>query len=196
MRVTEQEQGGLLVGTLRFEIIPVNLEMVVAGQPQHTLRHLAAIVADAREEAVVVGRQYDHLLARHRQRLDSHRHGGHHPRCIHDFLSTDPPLVATLEPADNGIVIVLTNMRIAKHAVLRPFPHSIQDGRCRLEIHISHPQRNDVPCGVLIPFHAARPASLNQFIEIISHSAAKIVIISLTAKKNEIFNAPRVHYSK
>ena len=31
MRVIEQEQGGLLVGTLRFEIIPVYLETVVEG---------------------------------------------------------------------------------------------------------------------------------------------------------------------
>ena len=77
VRIAEQEYGAFLVGTALLEVVPVHFE-AVAVQPQHTLGHLAAVVAHAAEEAVVVGRQDEHALAGHRQGLDGTRHGGHH----------------------------------------------------------------------------------------------------------------------
>ena len=56
VRVTEQEHCSLFIGALRLEVCPVYLEaVVVAGEPQHALRYLATVIADAGEEAVVVG---------------------------------------------------------------------------------------------------------------------------------------------
>ena len=34
--VAEQEEGGLLIGTSLFEVVPVYLEGVVVAKPQHT----------------------------------------------------------------------------------------------------------------------------------------------------------------
>ena len=149
VRVAEQEDGRLLVGTFRLEVGPVDREYRGCGgtgvrRYETGLQHLAAVVADGGEEAVVVGRQDEHLLAGHRQRLDGHRHGRHDTRGIKDFLATDGPLVATLEPRDDRLVVVVAHMGIAEHAVLSPLADGLLNGRCRLEVHVGHPEGNDI----------------------------------------------------
>ena len=143
--VAEQEEGGLRVGALGFEIGPVDFEAVVAGKPQHTFKRLAAVVADGGEEAVVVGREDEHPFARHRERLDGYRHGGDDTCGIENLFATDGPLVAALEPGDDSVVVVVADDGVAEDAVLSPFANSLLYGRCRTEVHVGHPQRDDIP---------------------------------------------------
>ena len=86
MRVTQHEGGSLLVSTALLEVLPIDLEAacnrllvgvtgIAAAEPQHTLEDLTAVVANGGEEAVVVGRQHEHLLAGHGERLDGTRQG-------------------------------------------------------------------------------------------------------------------------
>ena len=143
MRVAEQEHRRLLVGALRLEVGPVHLKtawFVATESQQTTLQHLAAIVADAGEEAVVVGRQDEHPLAGHCQRLDGYRHGRYDARGIEYFLTTDSPLVAALEPGDDGVVIVVANMGVAEDRMLRALSDSFLYSGGHLKIHIGYPE--------------------------------------------------------
>ena len=221
--VAEQEDGGLLVGTLRFEVGPVDSPppcpsrgegskvtfshrtlptfsrrtMVTfnrrtlptfsrrailsplpsggaGGGPQHRLRHLATIIYNRGEEAVIVRREDEHPLAGHRQRLDGHRHGGHDARRIENLLAADGPPVAPPEPPNDGVVILIAHDRIAEDGVLGAPPDGLLDGRCDGEVHVGHPQRHDVlhllrgeALRHLVPLDAARAAPSDVLIEIV-----------------------------
>ena len=66
MGVAEQEDGSFLIGTFLFKIFEIYLKAVVTGKPQHALKDLAAVVSNRGEEAIIVWRQDEHFLARHR----------------------------------------------------------------------------------------------------------------------------------
>ena len=67
--VAEHEECGFLVSAARFEGVVVNL-VGVASLPQRVLHDVAAVVADAREEAVVDGCHDDDFLTGHGECLD------------------------------------------------------------------------------------------------------------------------------
>ena len=215
--VAEQEDGGLLVGTLRLEVVPVNgvgeetptpslpsvanegfaplcgaaatpvaaLKAPVArGEGslisfcgyvlmrkgiQTTLplggvgggclgggclgggslclyRHefafqdLAAVVADGGEEAVVDGCEDEHALAGHGDGLDDGRDGGHDARGVLYPLAADVPLVATLVPPDDGVVVAGLHNGIAEDAVVDALAQRLADGGCCLEVHVGDPE--------------------------------------------------------
>ena len=76
MRITKQEDGGLLVGTAHLEVCPVHLKAVVAvTELQHAFADLTATVTDATEKTIVVGAEHDNFLASHREGLQGTRHG-------------------------------------------------------------------------------------------------------------------------
>ncbi len=107
VRIAEQKDSGLLVSALGFEVSPVDFEAVVAAtESQHTFCYFAAIILDAGEEAVVVGRQDEYFFTRHSQSLDGYRHGRHYPNGIEYPFTLNVPLVAAFEPRDDSLVIV------------------------------------------------------------------------------------------
>ena len=71
MRVAEQEDCRLFIGTFRGEIVPIHLKSI-SYTLERRLQHLAAVIADGREETVVIGRQDQHFLAWHRECLDGY----------------------------------------------------------------------------------------------------------------------------
>ena len=81
----------------------------------------------------------------------------------------NPPVMPPAEPVDDSHIIVFLYDSIAEHPVLSPLPHGLQYRRSRLEVHIRHPQGNDLVARTLIPLHAMRSPSFYDFIEIIFH---------------------------
>ena len=52
VRVAEEEEGGLLVGALCLEVLPVHLECVI-DTLERTLQYFTSVVSDAGAETVV-----------------------------------------------------------------------------------------------------------------------------------------------
>jgi hypothetical protein len=81
----------------------------------------------------------------------------------------NPPVMAPTEPVDDGYIIVFLHNGIAEHSVLSPLLHSLQYLGSRLEVHIRHPQGDDIFTRTLVPLHAMCSPSFYDFIEIIFH---------------------------
>ena len=54
------------------------------------------------------------------------------------------PLVTSPEPVDDSLVVAVAHMSITKHPVLGPFPDGLLDGRSCLEVHVGHPEGDDI----------------------------------------------------
>ena len=120
--------------------------VIIAGEPQQAgLSDFAAIVADAGEEAVVVGREDEHPFTRHCQGLDGYRHGRNDASGVEDPVSLDVPLVAAMEPRNDGIVVVGLDVGIAKDWVLSTALDSLLNGRSHRKVHVSDPEGEDTP---------------------------------------------------
>ena len=150
MRVAKQENGYFLVLALALKVVPIH-NITVALSFERTFGNAAALVANGRKEAVVNGSHHKHLLAGERQGLDGTTGGGHHTRGVENRRAIDRPLMASLLPRDNGIVIAIVDLGIAKNAMVHTSPKRFLDsGRC-LKIHVSHPQGQHLVIGKVIP---------------------------------------------
>ena len=191
VRIAEQEDGRLLVGTLLLKVVPVDLEAAaVAVVLQHALKDFATVVADTGEEAVVVGREDQHPLAGHGQCLQCHRHGRHYARGVEHPLALDGPLVTPAEPSDDCIVVVVGHVGISEDGMLGPAAYGVLYGGCHGEVHVGHPQRYHFVAfrlrpvrhcagGLFVPLYAARTSSLYHLIEIIVHSVTLFLSFTL-----------------
>ena len=173
MRVAEQEDCRLFIGTFSDEIVPIHLKSI-SYPPKSRLQHLTTIIADGRKEAVIIGRQDQHFLTRHRECLDGYRHRWHHTSGIENLLSTDGPLMATTEPVDHSHIVIILHDGIAEHPMLGSFADCLQNSRSRLKVHVSHPEGDHVGILTFIPLHAACTSALYQFIEIVLHFLVSI----------------------
>ena len=71
--VAKEENGCFLVGTASLEGGPVDLKAIVAvTESQYTFEDFATVVFNGGEEAVVIGREDEHLFARHCQCFDGY----------------------------------------------------------------------------------------------------------------------------
>ena len=173
MRVAEQKDCCLLIGAFSGEIVPIYLKSI-SNPFESRLQHLTSIVADRREETVVIGRQDQHFLTRHRECLDGYRHRWHHTSGIEDLLTANGPLMAATEPVDHSHIVIILHHRIAEHPMLGTLLNSLKDSGSRLEVHISHPEGDHVGILTFIPLHAASSSALYQFIEIVLHFLVSI----------------------
>ena len=170
MRITEQEHRRLLVGALTLKVIEVDA-VGVAFPHKLVLKHLAALVADGREEAVVGRRLQQHFLAGQRKRLDGTAHGGHHAGGVENPVFLDMPVVATVEPVDDSLVIAIRHERITKHGMLHAFAQCFLYRRCHGKVHVSHPPRNDIVLLHQVPLIAVGTTARHHFVEIVFHAA-------------------------
>ena len=173
MRVAEQEDCRLFIGTFRGEIGPIHLKSI-SYPLESRLQHLTTIVADRREETVVIWRQDQHFLTRHRECLDGYRHRWHHTSGIEDLLTANGPLMAATEPVDHSHIVIILHHRIAEHPMLSTLTYSLQDSGSRLEVHISHPEGDHVGILTFIPLHAACTSAFYQLVEIVLHFLVSI----------------------
>ena len=166
MRIAEQEYGSLLIGTFGLEIFPIYFERVIHTL-QSRLKHFTAVITDGGEETVIIRGKNQHFFARHRKSLDSYRHSRNNTCRIEDLFALDSPVMATTEPGDDSLIIILFNNGIAEDTMLSTLTDSFKDSRCSLEVHISHPKRNQIQRWIhigiwsLIPLHATSTFALD-----------------------------------
>ena len=60
-------------------------------------------------------------------------------------------------------------MGVAEYTVVHPAVERFNDWRKGAEIHISHPKRDDIFAGSLIPFHTVGSAAGNNFVKVVFH---------------------------
>ena len=101
--------------------------------------HFAAVVADGGEEAVVDGRLYQNLVARHGQGLDDGGYGRHYAGGINHPLLFNGPSVPAFEPCADGFVILIGHPCVTEDAVSHAVGQGFRDGGSRAEVHVRHP---------------------------------------------------------
>ena len=163
VRVAEQKHGGLLIGTLALEVVPVD-GIGVAFAAQLVLCQFASLVANAGEEAIVDWSLYQHALAREGKRLDAATDGGHHAAGIKYPVTPDVPLVSAMEPRDDGLVVALVYLGVTEHAMGHTLGQSPANGWSSLEVHVRHPERQGI-LGYGIPFVGACVTAVDDLIE-------------------------------
>ena len=172
--VAEQEDGCLLVGALPFKVLPVNhigWLVVNDGCLKRTFQYFTPIIADAGEEAVVDGRRHQYSFSGHGQCFDDCRHCWYDSRGILDPFTLNLPVVTAVEPVDDAAVIALADDGIAEHTMFHSFLQCLCNLRQYLEVHVCHPQGNNVLYVCLVPFHAVGSPANDGFVEVVlAHS--------------------------
>ena len=206
VRVAEEEEAHLRVGTLSLEGFPVDgvsafllfdwlTNRRAVGERYHfivqgTIFHDAPLVAYAREEAVVDRRQQQYLVAWQSQSAHDGREG-RNDSCRHDHLvgMIGLDVVLTDKPVDHSLFVAIRHMGISEHAMLHPAAQCLRDGGIGAEVHVGHPEGDDVGWGVMsrglqipdngrvarrawrggIPLHAVGAAARDDFVEVVGH---------------------------
>ena len=91
----------------------------------------------------------------------------HHARQENDRLRRDRPTVKLLQTRDNRFYQRRRLRLVPEDAVLHPRPQRRDHRLRRDEVHIRHPHRQHVSA-VILPFHALRPTTVNDAIEVVS----------------------------
>ena len=171
VRVAEQQHAVGGIGAERLQRVKINLigEIVVVERllNQRRLHHPAAVVSDRREETVIDRRHHYHAVARRGKSLDNGRQRGHHPGRVDHLRGTDVPAVAPGKPLSESAVIARAHMRVAEHAMIHPAAQRVGDAGSRAEIHVGHPERDEVAAMLRVPFVRTRAAAVYDFIKII-----------------------------
>ena len=108
------------------------------------------------------------------------------------MLALDVPVVAAVEPENDGIVVVVAHMGIAEDGMLGTAADGLLNGRSHGKVHVSHPKGDDVLGGfaaerrtngrTFVPLHAAGILSLYILIEVKMHNSHLLLFTSYSAK--------------
>ena len=91
----------------------------------------------------------------------------------------DVPMVAPLEPRDDGIVVVIFYQCIGKNRMPCTFADGLLNGRSHGKVHVSYPHRDNIfsgktaehagDGGAFIPFHTTGASSVDNIVKVILH---------------------------
>ena len=208
VRVAEEQHLGHRVGGAPLKILEINVPggLIAFGVVDELIDgQFAESILRSGEETVVGGTLDDHFrqfavrpaamirlldnLAPDdlvlRQSLDYHGHRRNDSRNVKVPVLFGVPAPATLPPVDGSLIVGIRHMRVAENPLIDPVPKRLHNLRRNLEVHVSHPHRDDIlinrPDRTLsIPLHAVGSAPVGQFIKIIfSHNKS---IFSLNHK--------------
>lgn len=168
MGIAEEKYGDLVVGSLPLEILEVDLISVTITF-QLVLHDLTTLVADTGEEAVVGRRLQQYFLAGEGEGLDGTAHSGDDTGGIEDPVTLDLPVMASLEPADDSIVIAVGHEGIAEDGMFHTGFQSLGDGGTDFKVHVSDPERDDVILFRQVPFVGVGASAVHDFIEVVFH---------------------------
>ena len=87
------------------------------------------------------------------------------------------PLVTTLEPGDDGVVVVVLYIGIAKNRMTGTSFDGFLYGWCYGKVHIGNPHGDDVFVSHFVPFDATGSSALNQFVEVVGHLVSIIQLL-------------------
>ena len=139
----EDEQLGAGAVQLAVQLVKIDGPAPRPVGAQVTGRELPPVVPDGVEEGVIDRGEHRHRIPRPGAQLHQPIDGRNDPRGKADPLPLQGQAVLLLLPAEEGVVIVLRHLVVAKGPVGRPGvdgqPHA---GRA-LEVHVRHPQREE-----------------------------------------------------
>lgn len=166
--VAEQHQLHVRIGCCVFQRFEINGVGVVAAN-QLTFGGFTTAVGDRDEEMVVDGCLHQHFVAQPGQCPENGRQGRDHAGHRMYPFALRRPAVAPGKPPRDCRIVAFRDLRIAENTVLDPAAKRLDDSRCRPEIHICHPHRQYVRCGLFVPFHGVCAPPRDQLIEIVVH---------------------------
>ncbi len=123
-------------------------------------------MARGRQKRVVNGRRNEHGTAGLRHgtggQVESRDHAGYPDQP----LLGNFPAVLAFEPAQERFHHVLRRARVPQHRVLETLRDGRPDEGRHGEVHVRHPEGQDVPSSVLVPFRARRVGAIDLHIEL------------------------------
>ena len=174
----QHHQGSALAPGPVVEESLETLEVHAVALPlehERVLRHMAAVGLDARAEGVVHRGLEHHPVSGTGVGQNRQAHGGHHPRAGEHRAAGNAPAMAPVHPVDDGLVVALRLEGVAEHAVVQPPAQGLEHRRGSREIHIRHPQGQQIgglgapqrreAFGV-VPLQRARSPAVDKAIEI------------------------------
>ena len=171
VRVAEQEEPRA-VADRRGE--RVDVDFVASVRPARQRRILAGEVhvGGGAEDGRVHGRHEDEAVARRREHASGHVEARDHPGDDHHRFRGHAPAVALEQPVGEELVeLGLLERDVAVDAVLHPLAQRADHGLGRLEVHVRHPERQDVGT-VLLPLGAVRAPAVDSTIEVVAHGGS------------------------
>lgn len=170
--VRQDEQLTLVVCHL-CQILEVHLVRAVLMLLQRVKHHLASVALWRKAEGMVDGRLNDDLVAWFGEHVHRHAYAFHDAGYErHPFL-VYCPLVLPFQPCCHRGPVGLWYHGVSEHRVLHAFAQSVDDEWRCLEIHVSHPQGQQVVTSKHLfehaIFHGAGAPSFNRLVKIVLH---------------------------
>ncbi|OQB80445.1 MAG: hypothetical protein BWX86_02963 [Verrucomicrobia bacterium ADurb.Bin122] len=185
VRVAEEKEFGAR-GDGGFKRRPVDLPAVggAVERERHGARDAAA-VARRRHERRIDGSQAEHFVARLGKGLRGDVEADDETRQPDQPGRIDLPAVAACAIIHDGLGRGGDGARVAENPVCGALLDRLDDGGCGDEIHVGHPERQDVAAGVLLPFLRVGADARGRRVEIkVGHEGAD--------GRREFFGAPGV----
>ena len=124
----------------------------------------------------------DNLIASLGQSVDNHSNTLHNAGDVTHPLALYGPAVALTNPVDDALPIAIVLNRIAHYGVIETLAKSLDYKVGCLEIHIRHPQRQQVglPEKLLqsVVLHAVRAATIDGFVKVVNLHIVRSLKIS------------------
>ena len=176
VRIAEEEKPGPgRDGALQR--VPINLPAARGGrvpfgwaQGQRHGDDLAALLGGRGQERRIDRRVAQHGLARLGEGARGDIEADHQPRQPDEPRGINAPMVAGVQGLDNGVYGRPGRPRVTKHAVINPRMQGRNDLGRGAEIHVGHPQREDVPSGVLLPLLRIGAAAVDRRVKVVGHA--------------------------
>src|SRR5262249_3833129 len=183
VRAAEQEESRA-VADGRRERVDVDLVAPVRPARQRGLRAREADAGGRAEDRWVDRRLEDEPVAGHRQDPSSHVEARNDPGDQHYRVRRHAPAVALQEPIGEQLVeLRLLEGQVAEDAVLDPLAERADHGLRRLEVHVRHPERQDIGA-VLLPLGAVGVPAVDETIEVVGHGGSSYHARTLAAVRS------------
>ena len=111
-----------------------------------------------------------HRLSRLAKGPRGKRQSRHQTTEMHDVFEGHGGVAALAQVLEDGFVQAVVGLGIAEDSVVHPPPQGLQDGRCRGEIHVRHPER--IQFRPAVKLDAAGAAAGDRGVEIKGHRRA------------------------
>ena len=142
----------------------------VAGEP---------VVGRGPEDRRVDRQLHQQAVAGRGERVTGHVEAGDHARDQHQGLRRDRPAVALLHAIDEDLGELRPLEAVAVHPVLDALPQRPHHRLGRGEVHVRHPERQDVG-GILAPLVAVGGTALDDAVEVVGHGGHRGEALPLT----------------
>ena len=150
----------------------VEVHVIAAVRPanQRIVQHLAACLLYREAEGTIHGALDNHPVPGLGQGQQGQADARHHAGDHHDILPGEGHLVPPCPEVNQRLIIVRLGLGVAVGAVGRPGQQRLLHRRGAGEVHVRHPQGQDVaalPLAQLVPLLAASAHAIDAFVKVL-----------------------------